>query len=448
MFQRLAISCLFATLLLPAGARTRPHYGGTIRVEVSGDPLASPAGLARRLIFDGLTALGPDGTVQPALAVSWQADNRFHRWQFTLRSNVTFQDGSPLTAAAVMDSLNRSCNGECPWTAARTMGATLIFTSDSPMPHLPAILAGDPFLISLTVGADGLPLTKPTGTGPFQVVSSATGVVMLAGNQNCWAGRPFADSIEIRGRRSIRDQWLDLSVGRADVVEVPAEMLRMARQQQLTLRVSPPVELLALQLSSSGALANSRLRASIAEAIDRGALYNVIFQKQGDLTAALLPQQLTGYAFLFPTGRDLSKAIALRGGLAAPVLKLAVQGDGALPLAAQRIALNLHDAGFPVQVLSGNAPGADLTLRELPLAGSNPSAVLAVLLHSIGQADPVSSRTPAVLFRAEKNFLDSHTLVPLLDLPRAWAIGGQVRNFTLRPDGSPDLVDTSMESAP
>lgn len=448
MFRQLATSCLFAALLLPAAARTRPHYGGTIHVEVTGDPLAGSAGLARRLIFNGLTALGLDGSVQPALAVSWQADDRWHRWQFTLRSNVTFQDGSPLTAATVMDSLNRSCNGNCPWNAVRTLGATLIFTSDSPMPHLPAILAGDPFLIALTVGADGLPPGKPTGTGPFQIVSSANGAVTLAANQNCWAGRPFADSIEIRGHRSVRDQWLDLSVGRADLVEVPPEMLRQARQQQLTLVVSPPVELLALQISSNGALANPRLRASIAEAIDRSPLYNVIFQKQGDLTAALLPQQLTGYAFLFPTTRDLSNAVALRGGLTAPLLKLAVEGDGALQLAAQRIALNLHDAGFPVQVLPANAPGADLTLRELPLAGSNAGAVLAVVLHNAGLADPVSASAPAALYRAEKDLLDAHTIVPLLDLPRAWAMSGQVRDFTLRPDGSPDLADAAVESAP
>ncbi len=447
MLRRVAISWLLAVLALPAGARTRPHYGGTIHVEVAGDPLAKPGGLARRLILDGLTALGPEGAVRPALAVNWQSSDAAHRWQFTLRSGVQFQDGSPLTAAGVVNSLHLSCNGNCPWSAVNAVGSELVFTSDSPMPHLPALLAGDDFLIALTVGENGLPPQHPTGTGPFQFKSDANGVLTLAAYQNCWQGRPFADSVEIRGHRSIRDQWLDLSVGRADVVEVPPEMLRRARQQQFTVVASPPVTLLALELSTSGALANPMLRASIAQAVDRGALFNVIFQKQGDLTAALLPRRLTGYAFLFPTDRNLNKAIALRGGTHPPLLRLAADGDSAMQLAAQRIVLNLREAGFRVQMDSGKPQNADMILRMLPLAGSDPAAVMETLLRSAGQSQPVTAQSPAALYRAEKEFLDRHTIVPLLDLPRAWAISGRVRDFTLRADGTPDLADASLEDA-
>ncbi|HEV2135804.1 MAG TPA: ABC transporter substrate-binding protein [Terracidiphilus sp.] len=446
MFRQLAISCLFAVLLLPADARTRPHYGGTIRVEVNGDPLAVPSGLARDLLFDGLTTFGPDGSVQPALAVAWRSEDRDHRWQLSLRSGVTFHDGSPLTATSVVNSLNRSCNGHCPWSVVHAVGSQVVFTADSPMPQLPALLAEDEFLIALTLGADGLPPTNPIGTGPFQFVSAVRDTVTLAANQNCWRGRPFADTIEIRGHRAVRDQWLDLSVGRTDVVEIPPEMLRQARQQQLTIVASPPVTLLALQLLTTSALANPMLRASIAQAVDRSALFNVIFQKQGDLTAALLPQQLTGYAFLFPPDRNLGKAIALRGGLTTASLKLAAEGDSAMQLAAQRLALNLHDAGFPVQVVPGNTPNPDLLLRRLPLESSDPAAALAVLMHSAGQNDPANASTPSALFRVEKNILDMHSIVPLLDLPRAWAVSGKLRDFALRADGAPDLANTSLES--
>ena len=91
--------------------------------------------------------------------------------------------------------------------------------------------------------------------------------------------------------------------------------MRQAQQQRLTVLISPPVKLLALQVSDAGALANAKLRGAIAAAVDRSALYNVIFQKQGEVTASLLPQRLTGYSFLFPTDRDLNKAHELRGGL-------------------------------------------------------------------------------------------------------------------------------------
>ena len=85
-------------------------------------------------------------------------------------------------------------------------------------------------------------------------------------------------------------------------------------------------------------------------AVDRSALFNVIFQKQGEVTASLLPQAVTGYSFLFPTDRDLNKAHELRGGATPPPLKLSVEGNGTMQLAAQRIALNLREAGFNVQI--------------------------------------------------------------------------------------------------
>ena len=59
-------------------------------------------------------------------------------------------------------------------------------------------------------------------------------MLALAANENCWQGRPFVDAMEIRVHRPVREQWLDLGVGRADIVEVPAEQLRQAQQQRLT----------------------------------------------------------------------------------------------------------------------------------------------------------------------------------------------------------------------
>jgi acetyl esterase/lipase len=172
----------------------------------------------------------------------------------------------------------------------------------------------------------------------------------------------------------------------------------------------------------------------------------VIFQKQGEITASLLPQSLTGYAFLFPADRDLNKANELRGGLTPPPLTLAAEGDPTTQLAAQRLALNLREAGFNVQVANAhNAPHADLALRKLPLEGADPAAALETLLRSAGENVPVAGRNPNALFRAEHDVLDLKTLIPLLDLPRAWAIGSRVRDLRLRADGTPDLASASLE---
>jgi peptide/nickel transport system substrate-binding protein len=446
VLRRCAISVFLVLVCVCAWGRTRPHYGGTLRVEIEGDPWNGTDGLARSLVLDGLTALDAQGNVRPALATEWESSDSDHRWQFRLRQGVHFQDGTTLTSNLVAAALNLACPQNCPWNAVRPAGSLVIFTTDSASPHLPELLARDEFLIAEPATAEGGAPNGIIGTGPFSVKDTSNGALRLAANDNCWAGRPFLDAIEIHAHRTVHDQWLDLSVGRADVVEVPPEMLREARQQQLTLAVSQPVSLLALEVSDGGALANPQLRGAIAEAVDRSALFNVIFQKQGEITASVLPQSLTGYAFLFSTERDLNKAHELRGGLSSPALTLSAEGNGATQLAAQRLALNLHEAGFTVQVVN-NAQQPDLTLRKLPLVGAEPASVLENLLRSAGQYAPVTQQTPDALYRAEREFLNLDTLVPLIDLPRAYAISGRVRDLALRADGTPDLANASLEDA-
>jgi peptide/nickel transport system substrate-binding protein len=447
VFRRFAISFVIAVLALGAAARTRPHYGGTLRVEIAGDPWERPSGFARRLVYDGLTQLDASGALRPALSISWEQDNNFHRWQFRLRPGVRFHDGTALTSAAVVASLRVSCSANCPWDTVKAVGPLVVFTNDSPMPNLPALLASDQFLIALTSTGDGKTATGAIGTGPFQASDFKNGVLALVANENCWAGRPFADSIEIHVHRSIRDQWLDLGLGRADLVEVPAEQLRQAQQQRLLVLTSPPIMLLALQVSDTGALANVKMRGAIAAAADRSALYNVIFQKQGEVTASLLPQRMSGYSFLFPTARDLSKANELRGGLTTGELTLAVEGDGAMQLAGQRIALNLREAGFNVQMAPTGIQHSDLVLRKFLIAGDDPAAALERILWDAGALAPVAAETAADLYKREQSILDNRRIIPLVDLPLGYASGARVRDLRLRADGTPDLAGTSLEDA-
>ena len=444
MLRRSAISFLLVLATVLGQARTRPHYGGTLRVEIEGDPWQQPNGMARRLVYDGLTRMDTTGNVAPALALDWKPDTDHHRWQFRLRAGVRFSDGTPLTSVNVVASLNASCASNCPWGAVRAIDASIVFTSDSPMPVLPALLAGDAYLIALpnpNPGSDD----RLLGTGPFQTAGFSNNILKLTANENCWQGRPFADVIEVLVHRAIRDQWLDLSIGRGDVVEVPAEQLRQAQQNHLRLLISPSATLLALEVGETGALANPSLRAAISLAVDRGALWNVIYQKQGEVTAGVLPASLTGYSFLFPADRDLNKAHELRGGLAPPQLTLSSQGGPAMQLATQRIALNLREAGFNVQA-SGQR--GDLMLCAFALESRDPRSALESMLRASGKPTPVEDASPAALYKAEREFLNNKTLIPLLYLPRAYAASGRVRDLRLDAAGTPDLADASLEDVP
>src|ERR1700739_3047577 len=230
VLRRFAISFVFAAISLTAMARTRPHYGGTLRVEIAGDAWERPDGIARRLVYEGLTQLDASGTVRPALALTWDSDNNSHRWQLRLRPGWHFYDGSLLTSATVVASLMASCNADCPWTTVKAVGPLVVLTSDSPMENLPALLADDQFLIGMTATADGKTPVGAIGTGPFQVTGFNNGVLSLAANESSWQGRPFVDAIEIRVHRPVHEQWVGLSGGGDAVVEVPAQAMRTAQE--------------------------------------------------------------------------------------------------------------------------------------------------------------------------------------------------------------------------
>ena len=118
-----------------------------------------------------------------------------------------------------------------------------------------------------------------------------------------------------------------------------------------------------------------------------------------------------------------------------------------MQLAAQRIALNLREAGFNVQMAGAGTQHADIVLRRLAIAGSDPTAALERVLWDAGELASVTEQTSATLYKREQSILDNRRIIPLLDLPLAFASGARVRDLHLRADGTPDLADASLEDA-
>lgn len=52
-------------------------------------------------LFDSLLSMGPDGTLYPGLASSWEPNDDYSEFTFTLREDVTFHDGTAFKADAV-----------------------------------------------------------------------------------------------------------------------------------------------------------------------------------------------------------------------------------------------------------------------------------------------------------------------------------------------------------
>src|ERR1700680_2200210 len=184
---------------LSASAGTRPHYGGTLHVEMRAAPTFLDPGDSNQadgfeprnlfsLMFDTLISLNEQGRPEPALASSWQAEPGNQRWRFFLRHGVTFQDGTPVTPDAVAASLRKTNQT---WKVF-SEGEAVVIERDSPAPNLPAQLT---LPRNSIVKRDG---GKISGSGPFVVSRWDPGKrLLLAARDDYWGGRPFLDAIDM-----------------------------------------------------------------------------------------------------------------------------------------------------------------------------------------------------------------------------------------------------------
>jgi ABC-type transport system substrate-binding protein len=280
------------------------------------------------------------------------------------------------------------------------------------------------------------------GTGPFKVSEQRPGLIMLTTNDEYWQGRPFLDSVEVTIRRSERDQALDFEVGRADLVEVGVAQIRRMQQQRVRVTSTRPAELIALRIRTlRPALQDPRVREAIAASVDRASIQKVILQGEGEVGGALLPNWATGYAFLFSGARNLAKAqrLAKEVGQSEP-FTISAENDPVLQLIAERVALNVRDAGVNVQ-LAASPDRADLVMRRIAINSSDPEVALRQIVDALSLDSPSGSDSPQRLYEQERGLLDSHLAVPLVIIPRNSAVSPKLRNWVTTPISGYELED-------
>jgi peptide/nickel transport system substrate-binding protein len=419
-------SLVISVALLMAGssafARTRPHYGGVLKVETRAPAVESSQ--LRALATESLTAVDDSGRVLPWLADRWESRNDGREWAFFLHPRISMHDGAALTGGIVADILN-SVPGSKPWRSVASTDSTVTLECGAAIPNLPVLLASKDFAIARRA-PDGAWI----GTGPYRVSSVSGSNATLDANDNYWRGRGYVDRVEIAGGRAVRSQWLDLGVNRADVAEVPGEFLRRSQQDHLRTVGMATGELVLIVASQEAGDIN--LRHAVSASIDRTALSNVVFQRQGEPASTLLPDSTTGYGTLFPTASDSSIARQLntRAGYA-PALTISYDpSDPALQLAAERIALNARDAGITLRAVPRNAAmQGSWRLLRVPIANTDPVAALEELSrHLLGKTLAPVSNIEALYMR-EREIVDAYQIIPLLHLPAAAAFGERVRDL-------------------
>lgn len=411
----LALSSFSVTVL---SGGTRPHYGGALTVDLSTTFNTLEASelppVLSGLIGETLVRINARGEPEPCLAVAWQREAEGRRWRISLRSNVSFHDGEPFNAASAAPVLLAALKKVYPDVAITPGGTTLVIMSESPIPDLLTELADSRAAIVRSSEAGLL-----IGTGPFRVTAWDPGRrLTLAAFSNYWNGRPFVDSVIIS---------LGATRASADIADIPFSALRRILPEGVRVWQSAPSELLALVASDISPAAVQAL----ASAIDRTSIVTVLAQRRGEPAFGLLPQWLSGYEFLFQTAPDLTRARQLISQVKLGSLALNYPGNDSFARAvAERIALNARDTGLTVQpAASGGVSRGPLRLVYWPLESADAAARLVTLARTFGLPDRAASldaSKPETLYEAEKALLDADRVIPLVHLPRLYALTPRV----------------------
>ena len=404
-----SIAAANVVLVLAAGleAARRPRYGGEMRVEMraavaSFDPAVvpdDPAALGAQrqwmpFVFETLVSLDDHGRAQPWLATSWSHDTAEKAWIFQARKNVKLHDGST-------------------WSPP---GGMIMIPDDRPIEQILRDLAGA--RSAVTVKAEDGSLL---GTGPFRITKWEAGkTATLVAHDQYWGGRPFLDSISLQMGRSLVDQASDFQIGKADAVEIAARDLRAPKQRGTTIASTQPMETVALQFE--GGRVPASVRQALSLSIDRAAILNVLLQKQGEISGALLPNWLTGYSFLFPGERDLVKAKQLVQGPQSLTFGYDRQDPVIRPIA-ERIGVNANEIGI---TLRQGAGATDVRLVRVRVTANDAWLALQDFSALLKVAPPSPLATP---YEVEKALIDSSGVIPLFHLPRGWMLSSRVKNW-------------------
>ncbi|SEE29998.1 ABC transporter substrate-binding protein [Ruania alba] len=182
--------------------------------------------LTRIGCLETLLRYTPDGEVVPEIATEW-VQSEPTTWEFTVRE-ASFQDGSAVTAEAVVTALQdvidsdtppRSFNHETIAGIEAADEATVRISTPEPDPLLP-LRVTSPTTGILAPSAYGGEQVDPVGTctGPFEITDIASGVsISLEAYDDYWGGTPGLDGVEVQHISDGEARVTQLRTGETDI---------------------------------------------------------------------------------------------------------------------------------------------------------------------------------------------------------------------------------------
>ena len=201
-----------------SGATGSGATGGTVRIGYGGAPADLNPGLGvlaedfimYDLVYDSLIDIDLDGNFQPEVATDWSVSADGTTWTVTIRDDITFHDGTPLTAEDVVYSLTvYRDTADFPFTpyylevftSIEAVDATTVtLTSEAPLAafeyRLPAMYILPRHIWEAEADPVAFTNDEMVGSGPFVLAEhSQDEFVRLTANDSYWGGAPTVDEL-------------------------------------------------------------------------------------------------------------------------------------------------------------------------------------------------------------------------------------------------------------
>lgn len=279
-----------------------------------------------QMLFDSLIATDARAGLQPGLAESWRALSDTV-WEFRLRENVRFHDGTPLTTDDIAYTFERIPQMRGPGASFSTMvrpvqrleivdDRTIRMHTAGPAPLLPTYMS-QVLIVSRRLHAEATTSDfnsgkSAIGTGPFRLVSYANGDrIVMERNEQYWGPKPHWAHLTYRMITNDAARTAALLSGDVDIIDQisTSDLERLRRDSRFhvaeatSLRVmyitldgtrQPPVPLLTAA-GERNPLADPRVRRALDLAIDRRQLVERVMEGAALPTAQFMPPDTYSY---------------------------------------------------------------------------------------------------------------------------------------------------------
>src|SRR5580704_9498082 len=312
------------------------------------------------------TALLPD------LATSWDISANGLSYTVHLRPDAKFSDGSPVTAADVVYSIERSRKFSGGWgfllTPVKTITApdthTVVVTLSQPHAPLLADLAMYAYSVlpeSLVKAQGAAFFQHPVGSGPFMVTSfNPDTEVDLARNPHFYGITPKISKVKILIVPNDNTRVLELESKKVDIIENPPGNLvsQIDASPGLSVQLFPSTRVDFIQLDEHFApFKNVLERQAVNYAINRSAIVKLAYQGHAVPGASFLPYKMQYYdSSITPYPYNPAKAKQLLAQAGYPhgftTFLITVSGDVAGQAEAVVIKQELAAVGITVNIQS------------------------------------------------------------------------------------------------